>query len=166
MPQSNIYSASADEMRVVFDEYLSGPESCVVMALSARPLDAVARNAIGKSLESFGYGEDACTFATLFPKDGGLALESEGADGEGAGIGLDAQALFLLVEALDPVCLICADAESAAVLGEAYRVSYGMDTPARVFGRSAVVFRDFAAMLQTDGGKQQAWRLLKSLPKR
>ena len=144
-------------MRTVFDEYLDGPETCVIMALSAQPLDAAARNAIEKSLASFGYGEGACTYATLFPK---------GASSNDGVIALDAQAVFLLVEALDPVCLICADTESAGVLGDAYRTSYDLDAPARVFGRSAVVFRDFSAMLQTDRGKQRAWHLLKSLPKR
>ena len=144
-------------MRLVFADYLDGPESCVIMTLSARPLDAIARNAIEKSLVSFGYGEGACTYATLFPKDASL---------EDDGIALDAQALFLLVEALDPVCLICTDADSAAVLGDAYRMAYDLDAPARVFGRSAVVFRDFIALLRTDEGKQRAWRLLKSLPKR
>ena len=144
-------------MRLVFDDYLDGPETCVVMTLSARPLDAASRNAVEKSLASFGYGEGACTYATVFPK---------GASSGDEGVALDAQAMFLLVEALDPVCLICADAETAAVLDSAYRTSFDVDAPARVFGRSAIVFRDFASLLQTDEGKQRAWRLLKSLPKR
>lgn len=157
LPRSNIFSASADELRDLFADYLDGEGVCIVLALSERPLGAEARNAISKSLESFGYGADACLFATLHPAD-----ESA----EGGDIALDAQALFLLLEGLDPLCVICADAASANRLAEACRTAYDLDSPIRAFGRPAVAFRDLTALLATDNGKQQAWRLLKSLPKR
>ena len=141
----------------MFGDYLDGAQSCIVLVLSERTLGKAARDAIGKTLDSFGYGADSCTYATLLPADG---------DVEGGDIPLDAQALFVLVEGLDPVCVICADEAAASRLGQAYRVAYETDAAARVFGRPAVMFRDFTAMLSTEKGKQRAWRVLKSLPKR
>ncbi len=157
MPQSNIYSASAEEVHELFGDYLDGSGSCVVLALSERPLDETARTAIARSLDSFGYGADACLFATLLPIDPAV---------EGGEVALDAQALFLLVEGLDPVCVISCDAASCEALGQAYRVTFELDAPARVFGRPAVAFRDLSALLASDDGKQRAWRILKALPKR
>lgn len=157
LPRSNIFSASADELRDLFADYLEGDGACIVLALSERALGAEARNAIEKSLASFGYGSDACLYATLFPTD----EEAEGGD-----VPLDAQALFLLMEGLDPLCVICADAAATARLGEACRTAFEADAPIRAFGRPAVAFQDLAALLATDAGKQRAWRLLKSLPKR
>ena len=157
LPRSNIFSASADELRDLFADYLDGEGPCVVMALSEQPLSPEARNAIEKSLESFGYGSDACLYATLLPAGEGT--------GESA-VPLDAQALFLLMEGLDPLCVICADTAAITRLGEACRTTFEPDAPIRAFGRPAVAFRDLTGMLATDAGKQRAWRLLKSLPKR
>ncbi len=157
LSRSNILSASTDDILALFADYLTGSQPCVVLALSAQPLEDAGRNAIERSLESFGYGPSACTYAALSPAD---------PSAEGGDVSLDAQALFLLVESIDPVCFICADAESARVLGDAYRMAFDLDAPARVFGRPAVVFRSLSTLLSTDAGKQQAWRLLKSLPKR
>ena len=157
MPRSNIFSASADELRDLFGDYLEGEGACIVLALSEHPLDDAARNAIAKSLDSFGYGDDACMYATLLPAD-----ESA----EGGDVPLDPQALFLLLEGLDPLCVICADAAATARLGEACRTSYDLDASIRVFGRPGVAFRDLAGLLATEQGKQKAWHLLKSLPKR
>ncbi len=157
LPQSNIYSASAEEIGDLFGDYLEGDAARTVLTLSEQPLSEAARNALAKSFESFGYGPDACTYATLLPRDSNV---------EGGDVPLDAQALFLLVEGLDPVCVICADAASTTALGQAYRTSYELDSAARAFGRPAVMFRDLSALLTTDNGKQLAWHLLKSLPKR
>lgn len=203
LPRSNIYSASADDVRELFEDYLDGPEACIALAMSARRLGDAARDAIEKSLAALGYGDDACTFATLVPQgaagdagaagagaagagsaaaasgsaDAGAAGDAAGAadagtagaGGNAAGAGdvrLDAQALFMLVEGLDPLCVICADAAAAEALGGAYRTEFSLDAPARAFGRPAVAFREFATLIATDDGKQRAWKLLKSLPKR
>lgn len=157
LPQSNIYSASAEEIRDLFGDYLRGSRACIALALSERPLPDEARNAVEKSLESFGYGTDSCAYATLLPAD---------ADVEGGDIALDAQALFLMIEGLDPLCVICADEASAQALEQAYRTAFVPDSAARLFGRPAVAFRDFPAMMKSEKGKQQAWHLLKSLPRR
>ena len=157
LPQSNIFSASTDEIRALFSDYLDGNPSCTVLAVSERPLDANARLALDRSCESFGYGDGACTYATLFPAN---------PDSEGGDIALDPDALFMLVESGDPLCVICADRASIDLLGRAYRTSFNPDSAARAFGRPAVMFADFASLLSTDQGKQRAWKLLKSLPKR
>ena len=157
LPQSNIYSASAEDIGALFRDYLEGDTPCAVLAVSERPLDEAARNAIARSLESFGYGAGACSYATLLPADDTV---------EGGDIPLDAQALFLLVEGLDPICLICADGVSAACLGEAYRTKCEPDSSNRLMGRTVVAFRNLSALLTTESGKQRAWHLLKTLPKR
>ncbi len=128
-----------------------------MLVLSHDALDDVARNALSRSLQAFGYGAEACTFATLYPHD---------KDAEGGDIALDAQALFLLIEGLDPVCVICADSNTAESVAGAYRTTCELDAATRVFGRPAVTFRDLSSMLATEDGKQHAWKLLKSLPKR
>ena len=157
LAQSNIYSVSAEEIGALFGDYLEGDATCAVLALSEKPLGDAARNAIARSLESFGYGTAACSYVTLLPADDTV---------EGGDIPLDAQALFLLVEGLDPICLICADGVSAACLGEAYRTKCEPDSSNRLMGRTVVAFRNLPALLTTDTGKQRAWRLMKTLPKR
>ena len=157
LQQSNIYSASAEEIGGLFGDYLDGSAACPVLVLSEQPLGNVARNALAKTFSSFGYGSSGtCGYATLHPVNATEEWD----------IALDSQALFLLVEGLDPVCMVCADEASATCLGKAYRTTFELDSPARVFGRPAVAFRDFTAMLATDEGKQRAWHILKSFPKR
>ena len=157
MAKSNIFNASAAEILALFDEYLSGAQNGAVLALSTRPLGESTRFAIARSAEKFGYGTDACTFAALLPTD---------TDDDKDIVPLDPQALFLLVEGLDPLCVICADERATECLGRAFRESYPLDATIRAFGRSGVAFRNLDALLSDEAGKQQAWHLLKSLPKR
>ena len=157
LAQSNIFEAGAVEISELFGDYLEGdvtPGACVALALGeTAPSDAV-RNAIVKSLAALGYGENACTFATLLPFD---------QDIEGADIPLDAQSLFLLVEGLDPLRIIVTDRRSADLLASAYRTAFPNDSAARTFGKPTAVFRDLNTLLQTDVGKQKAWAVLKTL---
>ena len=74
-------------------------------------------------------------------------------------------ALFVLLEGLDPLCLVAADGKTAALLGQAYRCSVPTGDACRLFGRTAVSFIDFESLLQTPQDKQIAWALLKKLPK-
>ena len=73
----------------------------LVCVASGSALSERSRAALNSAMASLGYGSGACTFA---------AVE-----------GLDDQALFLLVEGLDPLCLIATDSTAAAALGRAYR---------------------------------------------
>ena len=150
MPQSNMYGASAAEIWELFDAFLSGEPSATSLALSTRPLGDAPRNALQKSFQAFGYGAQPCTFATI---------EVEGPDASN----LDARALFMLIEGLDPVYLVCCDDQAARLLEAAYGSALPRDDHALPLGRNTVVFADLARMLETDGGKQRAWALLKRL---
>ena len=151
--------AGAASIAELFTDYLddaSDGRACITLTLSSRGIDETARNAIEKSFAALGYGDDVCTYATLSPREG------ERATGEH----LDAQAVFLLVEGLDPLCVIAADEEATRMLGEAYRTTYELNSAIRVFGRPSVAFQDLSMLLETPEGKQKAWHLIKSIPKR
>lgn len=146
-----MYEVTLAETWELFALYLSGAASGCVCVVSARPLDDAARGALENSAAALGYGR-GCTYAVL-----------RGEDGEGAA--LDSQALFLLVEGLDPLVVIAADGESAAALAAAYRQEVALDAASHLFGRPAVAFVSFATMLEDAQSKQAAWALLKKLPK-
>ena len=159
MPRSNIFEAGTASIAELFESHLEGqPEraSCIVLAVSARGLAERARDAVEKSFAALGYGRDACTYATL----SGVGDSALGP------VELDPQALFLLVEGLDPLFVVAADNESVRALAAAYRTQFAPNSAIRVFGRSSVAFDDLDALLATDDGKQAAWRLFKSIPKR
>ena len=156
-PQSNIYEAGAADIRALFEAYVDGNSSRIALALSESPLAQPARDAVEKSLAAFGYGNEACSFATLRPYDPTV---------EGGDIELDPQSIFLLVEALDPIMIVIADEKTARLVAQAYRAAYDLDAPARVFGRPTAVFRNLPELVSTDEGKQKAWRILKAFPKR
>ena len=154
LAQSNIFEAGAAEIPQLFADYIEPSEwgqASLALALSARKLGSVERNAIEKSLAALGLGEHSCTYATLYPQ-----VNDSGAE-------LDAQALFLLVEGLDPLRLIIADAQTLEIVGRAYRMALGPDRAVRIFGRPAVCFGDLRELLQSDSGKQRAWALFKTL---
>ena len=176
MRESNMYSTPTAEIWDVFADYVVGTPNCMALVLSSRVPEAPVKNAIEKSLASFGYPENTWAWATLFPRVGnagengsGLADADADAEPTGAcidpGVKLDAQALFMLVEGIDPLCLIACDSESRDVLQDAYRAEIPLDSPARVFGRRTASFADLGALLHTDENKQKAWSILKSLPR-
>ena len=145
----NMYEVSAREAGELFAAHLSGSDLPLVCVISGDPLPEQARTALASSARSLGYG-DACAFASL-----------EGPDGA-----LDASSLLLLVEGLDPLCVIAADSRAALLLSEAYRCPVPEGQPSRVMGRPVVAFTSFASMLESDSDKQIAWALLKKLPRR
>ena len=157
MTAKGTFGTTAREASELFADYLEGDMSRPALALSAGSLDPAARNAIEKSLDALGYGSadggDACTYVTLTPHD---------ADAEGSDIPLDPQATFLLVEGRDPLFVICADHTATELLGRAYRVELPADASTRAFGRQTATFADLPGLLQSQEGKQKAWRILKS----
>ena len=160
MPRSNIFEAGAASIAELFEGYLERPSangSCIVLVVSSQRLADNARDALEKSFDALGYGRNLCTFATL---------ATHGDDAFGGGETLDPQALFLLVEGLDPLFVITTDGGAVQTLGSAYRTEFAHDSAARVFGRSSVAFDDLEALLETDAGKQKAWHLLKNIPRR
>ena len=156
MPQSNIYGAGAASILELFSDYVEGEADRAALVLGTKKPSPAASNALEKSLAAFGFGDDALSYATTIPLDG--ASESSTL--------LDPQALFLLVEGIDPILLVCTDAEAISVLAQAYRIALQPDSATRVFGRPAVLFEDLDALVATDAGKQKAWKLLKALPRR
>lgn len=148
----NMYETALDETWGLFGAHLDGARSALVCVLSEHSLDEESRKALNGSAAALGYGRDACTFATLRARD------ADGAE-------LDRQALFLLTEGLDPLCLVAADGQAARALEQAYRCDVPLGRPSRVFGRTCVAFRSFAAMLDDGQDKQVAWALLKKLPR-
>lgn len=115
-------------------------------AHSCVPLSDAARSAIGKSAAALGYGEASCTFVA---QTGSLSAHD----------------IFSIAEGIDPLCVIAADETSAKALADAYGQAVPLDASCRLFGRDAVAFRSFEALLDSNDHKQKAWALLKQLPR-
>lgn len=145
----NMYEVTLNEAWELFGAHLSGARSALVCVVSEQSLDDAARKALTSSAAALGYGRDANTFVVLHAEESTL----------------DTQALFLLIEGLDPRCIIATDAEAAALLGGSYRTDVPLGAASRLFGRTAVAFRNFTNMLSDGQEKQVAWALMKKLPK-
>lgn len=109
-------------------------------------------------------------------RDGGTGVGGSGTDGDTGGDACDARGVFrtpaldgsalrMLVEGLDPLCVIIADRASAAAFSQAYGKHCSLDAAGRALGRSVVAFTSFAGLLETPADKQRAWALLKALPR-
>lgn len=144
-----MYEVALDEAWELFGAHLSGTRSALVMVLHKAVLDEASRAALSSSAAALGYGREGCLFVALDADDGAL----------------DPQALFLLIEGIDPRCLVAADAEAAKVLQAAYRCEVALGEPSRLLGRTAVAFSSFSTMLADGQDKQVAWALLKKLPR-
>ena len=153
MAAKSAYGASAAEVAELFADYVEGDSTKPALVVSTRALGEGARVALEKSLAAFGYGNDACTYATVLPVD---------RSAEGGDIALDSRALFLLIEGIDPLYVVVADRFSAERIARAYRAAFDFDAPTRLFGRSAVVFEDLEKLVESPEGKQIAWKALKS----
>ncbi len=144
-----MYEQALDEVGEAFNEHLSGNRSALVCVVSTQDLADPAQSALKSAAEALGYGPKPCVFVTIQKTDEKL----------------DAQALFLLIEGLDPRCIIAADEHAARTLAGAYRCKVPLQAPSRALGRTVVAFSSFSAMLSDEREKQKAWQLLKKLPK-
>lgn len=151
MTVSNMYSSQTADVRELFGDYIEGNGDCIALCLYAGDLRTEARTAIEKSLEAFGYGKGACTYACI-------AAGNESP--------LDPNALFMLVEGLDPLLIVCADNKSCVALGAAYRENVPAHTVSRIFGRETAAFNDLGKLMESPESKQRAWAVFKQLPKR
>lgn len=108
---SNIYSYSADLTADAFAPYVDIPsgEPGQVMAciVSGEALSDAAASALISAVSALGYGTRTCAFVAISAVEGLPPL--------------DARALFTLVEGLDPLLIVGADAESVRLLSQAYR---------------------------------------------
>lgn len=141
----NKYEVALDETWELFGQYMSGAHAGLCCVISSESLSEAAEKALDNSLAALGYGHDACTF--VVPGD------------------LDQQALFVLIEGLDPICIVAADGKSAALLGQAYHLAVPSGKATRLLGRTTASFLDFESLLKTPQDKQIAWALLKKLPR-
>lgn len=121
-------------------------------AESSPLLEAPAVVALGKALAAMGYREDALFVIDL---DNGTVSAGE--------LEHRIATLRSLVELIDPVVIVAADAVASDALRSAYGIEAGRFGALRTMGRSAVLFEDFAAALDDDQAKQAAWRELKQL---
>lgn len=108
---SNIYSYTADQTSDTYAPYVDVPgnEAGQVLAciVSSEPLSDSATTALTSAVTALGYGSRTCAFAVINAVDGQPPL--------------DARNLFTLIEGLDPLLVIGADAESVRLLSQAYR---------------------------------------------
>ena len=141
----NKYEVALDETWELFGQYMSGAHAGLCCVISSESLSEAAEKALDSSLAALGYGHDACTF--VVPGD------------------LTQQALCVLGEGMDRVCIVAADGKSAALLGQAYRLAVPPGKATRLLGRTTVSFLDFESLLKTPQDKQIAWAMLKKLPR-
>ena len=146
--ESNIYETSGRLVWDLYADYVSGSRTTLVCACSSQRPSEAAKHALESSIAALGYG-NAVAFVTLTADD----------------ITLEDSDLFTLVEGIDPLVLVTADAAAAARLARAYRQNVPVDSACRIFCRNAIAFRDLEHMLETPEGKQRAWALFKKLPR-
>ena len=88
----NKYEVALDETWELFGQYMSGAHAGLCCVISSEPPSEAAAKALDSSLAALGYGRDACTYVVSD--------------------GLDQQALFVLIEGLDPICIVAADGKA------------------------------------------------------
>lgn len=154
----NMYEVTLEETWELFAPYLFGARTAPVCVVSTSKLGDVAQSALESSATALGYGSASCTYVVL---EG----TSDSATSTTGTAPLDSQALFLLVEGLDPLVLVATDAKATQALSATYRQKVSLNSACRLFGRDAVAFKAFEPMLNNAQDKQAAWALLKKLPR-
>lgn len=137
-----MYEENARFVWETYSEQLSGALAGLWCVFSAEPLCDAARSALAKSAAALGYGDAACTFVAHTK-------------------GMPARDAFTILEGIDPLCVVVADEASAQTIAEAYGQAVPFNTLFRLFGRDAVSFRSFEALLTSAENKQKAWAVLK-----
>lgn len=143
----NTYALPLEESWELFGAWLDGPRQATVLVVSSGRMSDLARNALERTFEALGWGDEPCTF---------LSWPPEMPDGS---------ALFTAVEGLDPSVIVIADQTVGDLLGTFCRCPVSYDAHARFFGRECCAFRSFEKMLETSQLKQAAWACLKMLPR-
>lgn len=145
---SNIYTFNAASVLEAYSAYVEGNPNCTLAAIGTCVSDGQVRNAIQKSAERLGYGLESCAWIDV---------------GSAQSHTLDSGDVLRIVEGIDPVALIAVDAEGARLLCAAYGADAEADGFMRLNGRPVASFADMPGILQSEEGKQKAWRLLKAL---
>lgn len=157
---SNIYEKAAGSVWENWASYIEGNRSGLFCVVSSKPLNGAAHTALENSAASFGYGEHACTYVCLEGFSNSSATPQEAAFQT-----LSESTLQRVIEALDPRCLVLADAPAMQTCAAAYEEALSGDALNSLRGRDTLCFKDFEALMQTPESKQKAWALLKKLPR-
>ena len=127
---------------------LSGNANSLICVISSTPLAPLTQQALEKSFQALGHGPNPCTYLTLQDQSSDSLGEKE---------------LFSLVEALDPIILVIADAAAIEACQKAWRSQVPPHAQFKLFGRKARAFANLDAWVADEKGKQRVWSLLKSL---
>lgn len=142
-----MFEVTGESVLTLYASNVTGSPASALMVISETPLGEAATSALEKSATSLEFGSAPLALVTIDAPDGKLGAED----------------VRTIVEGLDPVALVAADAFAAEVLSAAYRTPVMLDAPNRLLGRTAVIFEDFEALMNTPESKQRAWGLLKQL---
>ena len=152
--KSTMYSLERQRVLEEYGAYLQAAEG-VPGGVLAEPLFCVASTATlsEAAKKALASSAETCFFVVA-----------------GADPALSPTQFFRLVEGIDPLALVIADTVTQQLASAAYRTAEGprmlqADAAQRILGRNAVVFSNFEDLLTTPAKKQQAWALLKKLPK-
>lgn len=150
MAGKSLYNTATQEVFDLFADYIEGAFDRPYLVIASNALSDQATNAIERSLNALGYHAPAYSVVQLDPENAPCAL--------------DESALLMLIEGIDPLRVICADAAALQVLSRAYRTEFTANTIERLWGRTAAFFDDLDGLIRTENGKRTAWELFKALP--
>lgn len=141
------YSAGRAHVFRAYGQFISGNDAGLFVVLAGADCTDAAREALAKSAQALGYGADGVTFVSV------------------AGQELSGDALYEVVEGLDPIALVCAGEEATRLFSQAYRLQAAPHAAQRVQGREVRLLPQIAQNMETPQGKQLVWHALKSLPR-
>lgn len=145
--RSNIFEVTGESVLTLYASNLTGTPASSLMVVAQKPLSDTARGALEKSAASLEFGDAPLAMAVVESPEGALGSED----------------VRTIVEGIDPVALVVADASAAELVSAAYRAPLLIDDRNRLLGRTAVMFQDFEALMETPESRQRAWALLKKL---
>ena len=147
---SNMYDVTADSILAVYGDLIDGDGTATVLVVSSESVSEEARRALEKSMVALDVGSNRLAY-----------VQTASSDGQNLG----STDLFTIIEGLDPIYLIIADASSAQLTKSAYRQNLPLDARCRLFGRSTIVLRALNDLFDSEDNKQRLWALLKLLAK-
>lgn len=145
--KSNIFEVTGESVLTLYGTNVVGAPTSSLLVVTKKPLSPPAMSALEKSAASLEFGTAPLAVAVVETDEGTLGSED----------------VRTIVEGLDPVALVVADALAAELVSAAYRTPLLIDERSRLLGRTAVVFQNFEALMESPESKQKAWALLKKL---
>ena len=147
--------ATADAVLAKYPLHVTATPNASLLCLSSQPLPEEVRAAVAASAERLGYGSSNVAWVVVAPEGGSPT--------EACALPFAENDIRTIVEGIDPVAVVVADSNAAAMMAEAYKQPLFCYHPCRVAGRSVAPFTNFEALLTTPDSKQKAWALLKEL---